>query len=194
MKATIQFISDRQDLIESMKLRELGLESYALDRLDMYWIEVETTQKGHVTYSVDPIKPTKEDLPEKEQRCWSLTRQYGEYSEETYKFAEKFFSNSEYEKNMKKWIENLKDVSYFTEGRYGSKKANTCPHCRSSYKIGTSHEHISYNNRIVSHSARLYKTAVELGLKPNWRSSLDAQEMSLEEKGELTPVIIPSIH
>lgn len=49
----IVFISDRQDLIESMKIRSLGLESLYSDRIDMFWIKGSVDDKD-VCFIVEP--------------------------------------------------------------------------------------------------------------------------------------------
>lgn len=180
MQVEVRFISDRQDLIQEIKLRKLGIDRYMYDRLDMYWLDVKCPDGQTGTYCVEP------DL----NGGWYIAHHGGASSDAMRDAASEFFSDSEYEANMKKWIKNLCDANYFEEGRYPGKNTNVCPHCHGTYAIGTSHEHKKFDNGVWAHNARQYQKALDLGLQPNWRPGCNVEDPSEEELGviKLTPI------
>jgi hypothetical protein len=181
-KISFRFIADRQFLIEETKLRQLGLDAFMFDRLDMYWIEVQTPKSGikHISFSVDPEYNSATD-----KISWSIAHQYGDHSDTDYQLARKAFKGTEEEQNLFKWTRNLVEGEYFSKGRWGCPDTSPCKFCKSTYKNGTTHEHLMYNNKIVAHSGKKYKKIQELGYKVSWSPGSAADEPSLEDLNQL---------
>ena len=181
-KTSIRFICDRQDLIEETKIRQLGLSSFMLDRIDMYWIEVQTPQSGKdgVTFSVDPYYNSETD-----KISWSITKQYGKKSDMAYHLAKKAFEGSDEEQNLIKWTRNLADAEYFSKGVWGCPDTSSCKYCKCYYKNGTTHEHIIYEGKIIPHVYRKYKKIQELGFKVSWLPGRNTDEPSLEDLNQI---------
>jgi hypothetical protein len=188
-KHKIEFICNRQDLLENIKLRKLGLESYILDRLDMYWIKINSDGDFNEStiFSVEPWYSEK-------GFSYSLSHQYGKYTSEARKIANDLFLGSKEEANMKQWTESLYKSGYFKELRNfmgkESKNTNVCPHCKSYWEVGTSHDHIMFDERIVAHCGLLYEKALSLGFKISWYPGTLSTTPSMEQEGLISRVTI----
>jgi hypothetical protein len=155
--SNIRFISDRQDLLEDIKSRRAGLAAYMFDRIDMYWIQVNDAR-----YSIEPYWRTS-------NVGWTLNLQYGVSNKESESLATEVFKLSVESKNQEKWIKNLADAGYFEDGVWPGKDTYKCDRCGSTYKNGSTHEHIKLDNgRIVPHQYRQYKKIIDAGFKCSW--------------------------
>ncbi len=183
-KCSIRFISDRQDLLECIKVRELGLERYVKDRIDMYWVNVESGDNETSSYLIEP-------RVELGKIKWICVCQYGP-APGTKRIAEDFFKGSKYEKQQEEWMKKLLIGGYFETGRYPGKNTGRCKHCECTFAVGTSHEHIRFDNGIHMHNARQYKNIQDHGLTVTWSPGYKLEDSSLEEIGELERYVISS--
>jgi hypothetical protein len=174
----IRLISDRQNLINELTIRRLGLYPYMFDRLDMYWITLSRDGMEFKFY-VDPCygfdSTDKFDI--------SLTSYEGCPSKEDTEMAYILFRKTEAFCNMKTWTENLENAGYFEDGRFPGTNTYTCQHCNSVFKSGTTHEHIKYDNRIIYHHGKMHAAITAKGLEASWNSGFKADDPSLEDQG-----------
>jgi hypothetical protein len=171
MDVRVQFICDRQDLLQNTLARRLGLESYIFDRLDMYWIYVAHTT-GTAAYVVQPA----------EDGSWELCEQPGRNTPEAHEAACLRFKGSEEEANQARWVRTLEVGGYFSDGRYPGSDTEECPRCSFQFKRGSKHEHELFEGRVIPHSNRLYRDQLAAGLKPRWHPG-GPDGPSLEELG-----------
>lgn len=200
-KTTIRFepMSDRQDLIQAMEARRLGLEPYMYDRDDMYWAMVTIVDEGlkaEMTYCIDAEQPIVEG-----NIGWTLTRQFGTSlleSPELYDSIMKKWKQSEEMAEAKRLVYNLVEAGYYDHGRAGAPNLNAgrCPHCGGLFEKGTSHPHtylqdwnFTGEKRLIHHHKLMEKIIREKGLHKMGISGLP-DIPSLEELGELEPAII----
>lgn len=177
-EARIDYISDRQELFDEMLCRRAGLDCYMLDRLDMFWVELDAS-----TYSVDASIDSSHGPDSKV--TWSLSHEYGPDTPELRARATASFSGSEQERKQETWMRALETGGYFEDGCWPGKDTYECLHCRSRYKNGSTHEHMRFDGRVIPHPGRKYREIQEAGLKVSWRPGATADEPSLEELGEL---------
>lgn len=177
-KLEIRFISNRQDLIESMKIRNLGLESFTIDRLDMYWITLTRLGREYKFYVV-PDHGENFDII---LSHYTYSKEEHECTLDIIDIARNMFVQTEEYNKMKEWTRNLKEAGYFENSR-GLDETYRCKHCRCLFRKGTTHEHINYDNRPVYHNGKMYAEILKRGLDASWRPGFRADEPSLEEQG-----------
>ena len=192
-----RYMADRQDLIKTMETQKQGLAPYMMDRVDMYWADVNITDDGlkaEMSYCIDASVKALE-------HSWTLSYQYGPKEYDTVILRNKVLNKwnlSEERKQAKEWVSNLIIAGYYDHGRFGAPNLNAsrCQHCNSMFENGTSHPHTyldNWNNkeehRIIYHHKLMEKTIKEKGLFISSVSALPDIE-SLEDKGVLEPVVI----
>jgi hypothetical protein len=168
----VRFISDRQELIARTEARRRGLEQVsALERLDMYWLDVQLAGGEPATYTVEPAK----------DGSWALCHQYGPDSDEAERAARARFAGSAEEAKQAGWVAALVAGRYFADDF----EVEMCPHCDRWFAAGTTHEHLAVGGRIVPHHFRLHRAQLAAGFRPSWAPAAAADEPSLEELGTL---------
>ncbi len=198
MKKSVTFdlVSDRQNLIEAMEARKLGLEPYMFDRDDMYWAKLTLTDEGlkaELTYSIDSL------LCKDGTFDWFVSCQYGPKdldSEQLRKWVLARWATSAECVQARQWVQNLIDAGYYEHGRPGAPNVGRCSHCGSSFEKGTTHPHtylINWNHkgekRLIHHHKLLEGLIKARGLTKLGVSGL-SDVPSLEELGELEPITI----
>ena len=169
----VRFIDDRQYLLQDMKARQLGLDAYMYDRLDMYWITLHYHGQK-VTFCIDPCP----------SGHFVLLPQgsHNKITSEMEEIATKLFKKTPEYQQMIQWYEKLEDSGYFEDGAYPGKNTVDCPMCNQRFKIGSTHEHCRFDGRIVVHNGRQYKKITDAGLTVNWRPGFKLEYPSLEEQ------------
>lgn len=208
---TLETICDRQHLIDATKARQLGLDAYMSDRLDMYRITVTLAARG--------VEPSKElsFFVEPDHGYITATAKWGDVfclgqtfslSPQFYttpwpsedqcqtmrKLATTFFEQTPECQTLIANVKALAAAGYFEDGQYPGKNTGTCPHCKRCYKRGTSHDHVKMayggdTDKIITHNHRQHAKILAAGLTCSWAPG-GGDEPSLEDQGVLERVVI----
>lgn len=196
---SFDYISDRQDLIDYMKARELGLHPYMYDRTDMYWFVGALkgpSLSADVTYAINAKRDPRSNLG------YGLSLQGSLPLLDTPNMRELvvgLWNKSPQKAAADIWIMNLEKAGYFDHGvAYGPHTdSGICKHCQRQFKRGTTHPHTYLEDwnfkgekKIIHHHGILNQKITALGLKTEERSILDPNQRSLEDLEVLTPYII----
>jgi len=174
---SISPVCDRLDLIDDMKARQTGFDSYSFDRLDMFRVYVMKGEKTLFYYFVEPHV----------DGSFSLCFQGFDVDrdvEEIRVFAEWFFRQSVHYTEMQDNMKRLVDAGYFEDGRYPGKDTARCPKCASTFKkkFMSLHEHVKIDgDKIVPHNGKMYFELQKRGLKVSWRPGISVDTPSLED-------------
>ena len=172
---------DRRNLLDCMKARQRGYDAYMLDRLDTHWFHMSFENDVRIDFCVEPT------ISDDNEVSFFICVQNYEVTatKKMYEEAQKAFSASKEFVEMKAWITELNEKGYFEDGVYPGKNTYKCKHCGGTYKRGTIHEHVMYNDRIICHNGKQYEKIKKDGLNVNWTPNISAEEQSLEDQGIL---------